>query len=153
MRRVEGRGARTCLQQRMSGNDLEEPLEALSPLIDDVLGEAVGENLAGEGRNVDLRKTEGEEEGKVSVRARRPGRERGIDYASGACRKVGRVIYTCRKGWADGRMGTSQDGKVGRAYSGRLPLERVPECLKVRVATTDDRMTELEGGDVGLRWR
>jgi hypothetical protein len=38
----------------MSGNDFEEPLEALSPLIDDILSKAIGENLAGKGRDVDL---------------------------------------------------------------------------------------------------
>jgi len=38
----------------MSRHDLQEPLQSLPPLIDDVLGEPVGEDFAWEGRDVDL---------------------------------------------------------------------------------------------------
>jgi hypothetical protein len=40
-----------------------------------------------------------------------------------------------------------------KTYPRAFPLERVPERLKVRVASADDRVPELEGRDVGLAAR
>ena len=46
----------THLQQRVSRNDRQEPLEALTAGLDDLVREAVREDLAGEGRDVDARR-------------------------------------------------------------------------------------------------
>ena len=72
----------------MARDDGEEALEALAAALDDLVREAVREDLARERRDVDAR---------------------------------------------------------------RLALEDVPERLKVRVAPPDDRVPELERGDVRLR--
>ena len=71
----------------MSRDDSEEPLEALAAALDDLVREAVREDLA---------------------------RERGDVHAR------------------------------------RLALEDVPERLEVGVAAADDRVAQLEGGDVRL---
>ena len=44
----------TDLEQRVACDDLEEPLEALPPLVNHVLGEPVRKHLARKRRNVDL---------------------------------------------------------------------------------------------------
>lgn len=71
----------------MAGDDGEEAFEALAAALDDLVGEAVREDLAGERRDVHAR---------------------------------------------------------------RLALEDVPEGLEVRVAPPDDRVAQLERGDVRL---
>ncbi len=43
------------LQERVADDDLEELFETGAPALDDVVGEAVGEDLAGEGRDGDAR--------------------------------------------------------------------------------------------------
>jgi hypothetical protein len=42
-----------CLQQRMPDNNLEELLQSRPPPLDDVVAEAVGEDLTGQGRDGD----------------------------------------------------------------------------------------------------
>ena len=107
----------TDLQQRVSGDDLEEPLEPLPPLVDRIVREAVREHLARKRRNVDLRAHD-------------------VDKKEGD-NQLGRRSSA----WPEGEMMTDPGG---------LPLERVPEGLKVRVSPSDDRVPELERGDVGL---
>ena len=45
----------TYLQKGMSSNDAQEALQALPPALYDLVRETVGEDLAGERRNVDTR--------------------------------------------------------------------------------------------------
>lgn len=44
---------RTYLKQGMTSDDSQEPLQALSPSFDNLVGEPVGEDFAGERRDVD----------------------------------------------------------------------------------------------------
>lgn len=39
------------LKQRVTGDDLEEPLQAIAPLLNDVIGEAIGKDLCGQSRS------------------------------------------------------------------------------------------------------
>lgn len=47
--------ARAHLEERVARDDLEEALEAFPTLVDQVIGETIGEDLARQRRDVDLR--------------------------------------------------------------------------------------------------